>query len=97
MRTLIRDIFNFTIHLSGNFGKKIACKALKVINTKKGEEMGFLTISDDTGSIEATVFPKTFAISKNDLVIGKMCIAECSVIYRDEKTKIIIQKMIGKK
>lgn len=70
---------------------------VKVINTKKGEEMGFLTISDDTGSIEATVFPKIFAISKNDLVIGKMCIAECSVIYRDEKTKIIIQKMIGKK
>ena len=33
---------------------------IKVIATKKGDKMAFITGSDETGSMEFTVFPKTF-------------------------------------
>ena len=32
----------------------------RVINTKKGKMMAFATLEDQTGSIEATIFPKTY-------------------------------------
>lgn len=46
------------------FNKKIdtlvLVEKIKVINTKKGDKMAFLTGSDETGSCEFTLFPKTF-------------------------------------
>ena len=45
---------------------------IKVINTKKGDKMAFLTGSDETASFEFTLFPKVFIefqeISKGDLL-----------------------------
>ncbi|MBQ6817305.1 MAG: DNA polymerase III subunit alpha [Bacilli bacterium] len=66
---------------------------IKVIKTKKGEEMVFLNVSDDTSPIDATCFPKTYAMYKNSIAIGKICVAECNVENRDEKIKIVIEKM----
>ena len=36
----------------------VLVEKLKVINTKKGEKMAFLTLSDETGKIDAVIFPK---------------------------------------
>jgi len=47
---------------------------VKVIQTKKGDNMAFVKISDLTDSIETVVFPKTFAEKKDSFEIGK-CIA----------------------
>ena len=45
---------------------------VKVINTKKGDKMAFLSGSDETGSIDITLFPTTYKlysdISKGDIL-----------------------------
>ena len=41
---------------------------VKIVTTKKGEAMGFVTVEDLYGQIEVIVFPKTFATVKNGLV-----------------------------
>ena len=50
----------------------IVVDKIKVINTKKGDKMAFLSGSDETSSFEFTLFPKIFTeyqeISKGDLL-----------------------------
>jgi DNA polymerase III alpha subunit len=63
---------------------KIAASLLKfkLIRTKKNNaKMAFLTLEDETGKIEAVVFPKTF-----DLV--EPILAENKVFYIEGKTNI---------
>lgn len=55
----------------------------KVIKTKKGANMAFIKISDDTGEIEVTIFPTVYAncvsfLEKNNIIVidGKMEIDE---------------------
>ena len=38
--------------------------SVKVINTKKGEEMAFVEVTDYSGPIEVVIFPKTYAEDK---------------------------------
>ena len=64
------------IDIDKYFNKKvdvlILVDKIKVINTKKGDKMAFITGSDETTSKEFTVFPKVFNqfpnIEKNDLL-----------------------------
>ena len=59
-----------------NFNKTvdvlILIEKIKVINTKKGDKMAFITGSDETGTKEFTIFPKVFSnyqeLSKGDLI-----------------------------
>ena len=58
------------------FGKKVDTLALvdkiKIINTKKGERMAFVTGSDETATMEYTLFPRVFNdyvnLEKGDLI-----------------------------
>lgn len=62
--------------VENNFSKKIDTLILvdkiKIINTKNGEKMAFLTGSDETTTMEYTLFPKVFnaypTIKKGDLL-----------------------------
>ena len=62
--------------VENNFSKKIDTLILvdkiKIINTKNGERMAFLTGSDETTTMEYTLFPKVFnaypTIKKGDLL-----------------------------
>ncbi len=47
---------------------------VRIIRTKKGDEMAFIRVSDLTETLEIVAFPKIFEKNKNDLKIGK-CIA----------------------
>ena len=62
----VEDNFNKTVDVL------IVVDKIKVINTKKGDKMAFLTGSDETSSFEFTLFPKVFTlyqeISKGDLL-----------------------------
>ena len=62
----VEDNFNKTVDVL------IVVDKIKVINTKKGDKMAFLTGSDETASFEFTLFPKVFTlyqeISKGDLL-----------------------------
>jgi len=62
----VEENFNKTVDVL------IVVDKIKVINTKKGDKMAFLSGSDETASFEFTLFPKTFTlyqeISKGDLL-----------------------------
>lgn len=78
------------------FNKKIdtliLVEKIKVINTKKGDKMAFITGSDETASMEYTLFPKTF----NDYSFiekGNLLKIRGNVEKRLNETQIIVEKI----
>ena len=57
--------------------------AVKVIMTKKGDQMAFLTLEDCHGAIEATIFPKLFAV-KRDLFAEDTLVIIQGEVQKDE-------------
>ena len=78
------------------FSKKIDTLILvdkiKVINTKKGEKMAFLTGSDETATQEFTLFPKTFTEYSN-LSKGDLIKVRGTVERRLDQIQIVIEKI----
>jgi DNA polymerase-3 subunit alpha len=66
----------------------------KIIMTKSSnKKMAFLKIQDKTGSIEAVVFPETFAKIGYLIKEGTVVALECSLSDRDEKKSILIDDL----
>lgn len=63
------------------------------IKTKKGDNMAFLTMSDDTTSIEGTMFSDKYLEYKDYLVVGKMFIAEVKIQNYHDNLSAIINKL----
>lgn len=66
---------------------------VKVIKTKKGDDMAFLKIADFTDSIEAVVFPKLFASHKLILTQDAVLVLEGKVSMRNDIPSVIIEKV----
>ena len=66
MQYLIYMVRLIYINKLKHFLKKIDTIILvdkvKVINTKKGDQMSFITGSDETASMEYTLFPKVYNV-----------------------------------
>ena len=74
---------NKTIRFTGIVDK------VKTIDTKKGEKMAFLTLSDDSGSIDGVIFPRNnhlLGLFETDNLISVIA----SVNIRNEETQVII-------
>ena len=65
---------------------------IKSIKTKKGENMAFLDLSDDTGKISCTVFPKKTSYL-NELKIGDIVKIKGQVQKRLDNYQIILEKL----
>ncbi len=69
----------------------------KIITTKKQEKMGFITVSDQTGSIEVTLFPKVFASLEKEPEIGDYINIKGTLVTRviDKKyeTELVPEKV----
>ncbi|MBY8913175.1 DNA polymerase III subunit alpha [Bacillus sp. YC2] len=63
---------------------------IKTIRTKTGQHMAFLTLSDETGEIEAIVFPDQFRKLSPLLTEGALLYAYGKMEQRQEKTQFII-------
>lgn len=63
----------------------------KVITTKKGDKMAFLTVSDFTGSTEMVVFPKTYAKHQEDIVEDAVIAVQGKVSHKDGQKSIIVE------
>lgn len=78
------------------FNKKIdtlvLVEKIKVINTKKGDKMAFLTGSDETGSCEFTLFPKTFN-NYQTLERGDIIKIRGNVEKRLNEIQIVVEKI----
>lgn len=67
----------------------------KVIKTKKNnQEMAFLTLFDETGSIELIVFPKLFEKLKDTIGIGKILLLKGKINDKDGKLSMIMDNAV---
>lgn len=62
----------------------------KTILTKKGERMGFFTLNDRDGSIEAVAFPRVFHDHKDALAAGTCVLIKGKVSHRNGEPSILI-------
>lgn len=65
---------------------------LKKIRTKKGESMAFLSLSDQSGDIEAVVFPNVLKRYPTELQQGNILIVEGKIEERDGSRQLIVSK-----
>ncbi|WP_404329523.1 DNA polymerase III subunit alpha [Mesobacillus maritimus] len=66
----------------------------KMIRTKKGEAMAFLTLSDPSGEIEAVAFPLVYKRSGPLLKQGEVVLLDGKMEERDGKGQFIIQTVL---
>lgn len=65
---------------------------IRVIKTKKGDQMAFLTLSDDTGEVDAVVFPTTFKKLSRLLAKGEILFIYGKIEEREQKLQLIINE-----
>ena len=70
----------------------ILIEKVKVINTKKGDKMAFITGSDETSSFEFTLFPKVFKLYEN-IEVGNLIKVRGKVERRLNEYQIIVEKI----
>lgn len=64
---------------------------LRTIRTRKGEAMAFLTVSDQSGEIDAVAFPNVYKRFMVLLQKGSIVLIEGKLETRDDKRQFIIQ------
>ncbi len=78
------------------FGKRIDTLVLvdkiKIINTKKGDKMAFITGSDETATMEFTLFPRTYN-EYIDIERGDLIKIRGNVERRLDQIQIIVEKI----
>ncbi|SFM08034.1 DNA polymerase-3 subunit alpha [Gracilibacillus orientalis] len=65
-------------------------QSLKVIRTKKGETMAFVTISDESGELDTVLFPKIFRQVNHWLEEDSFVFVEGKLEERNEKKQLIV-------
>lgn len=68
-------------------------ESVKLITTKKGDQMSFMRIADLTDNIEIVIFPKIFTDYKNLLTADKVIAVEGRVSRRNGNASIIAEKI----
>lgn len=65
----------------------------KAIVTKKGDNMAFLKLEDETGSCEVVVFPGAYKENKDSLIADRAVLVEGKVQERDGERKVIADRV----
>ncbi|WP_099974719.1 DNA polymerase III subunit alpha [Lactobacillus terrae] len=77
-RENIADNFTLINELEANLNNNVTIfgqvSSQRVIRTKKGQQMEFLTLTDETGEISVTVFPQLYSKLSNMDLLNKMTI-----------------------
>jgi len=66
---------------------------MKKMLTKKGTQMLFATIEDQTGSVEVLVFPKTFEATKDEWIVGRVVCILGKTPKEEGDNKVFVEKM----
>ena len=83
---------NIEQYFNRNITVLVMIEKIKVIETKKQEQMAFITGSDETRTIDFTLFPKLYQRYK-DLQKGDICYIRGTVEKRLNQTQMIIQQI----
>ena len=65
---------------------------MKVINTKKGDKMAFITGSDETGTMDFTLFPKVYRLYEG-IEKGDLLKVRGTVEKRLDQYQVIVQRI----
>ena len=68
-------------------------KYLKVIKTKKNEEMAFISMLDDSMEIDGVLFPSCYQKFKNMLEVNKTYLITYKIENREEKIQAVIDSI----
>ncbi len=66
---------------------------VREIMTKNNEPMAFIKLADFTGSIDAVVFPRTYAQFKNSIKVDTCIASICKVSERNGEMNLIIERL----
>lgn len=66
---------------------------LKLILTKKGQQMAFGQIEVDSNLLELVIFPKVYATYRNQLVKDEGILVQGKVQHQEQRTKLIVEKI----
>ncbi|QGQ47506.1 DNA polymerase III subunit alpha [Metabacillus sediminilitoris] len=84
--------------LASNMEKRISLGAMivniRTIRTKKGEVMAFLVLGDETGEIDAVMFPQIYTKNSELMSVGKVFLFEGKVELRQGKKQFVIQHIV---
>jgi len=70
--------------------------AIRVMNTKKGDRMAFVTLDDNTGKVEFAVFPESYQAHRELLLKDQLVVIEVAVkIDSDRNARINAQKIFS--
>lgn len=72
-------------------------EAVRIIKTKKGEQMAFIKFSDESGELEVTVFPKQFREAFPLFKVGQLVFLEGKIEVTTDRTQLIVSKVIDVK
>lgn len=88
----LSDVINKDDKSSAKFVAVIS--KFKVIRTKKdNSEMAFVTLTDESGSIEGVAFPKCYILSKNVITDNRAVYVEGKISLRDEQKSLLIDSI----
>ena len=80
----------FEIKENQNITLPCLIENIKVTKTKNGEFMAIIKISDYTGRLEAAIFPKTYKVLKNKILLNIPIVISGKITTRnDEKTMLV--------
>ncbi|WP_148631004.1 DNA polymerase III subunit alpha [Bacillus sp. E214] len=82
---------NFPLNSTGFVGAYI--QSVKLIRTKKGENMAFLLLSDETGDMEGVTFPNVYKQYSSILKEGNLVLIEGKLEERNGKKQFITQNL----
>jgi DNA polymerase-3 subunit alpha len=66
----------------------------KIINTKRGDQMAFVTIEDMHGAVEVIVFSRVFADTRDLLVVDRPVLVQGQVQKDEQSVKILADEVI---
>lgn len=66
----------------------------KIITKKESKEMVFVTLFDETGSIEAIVFPRTYAATKTIWTQNTVILAKGRVDTKDDRLHFLVENAV---
>src|SRR5699024_9016708 len=78
-----------TRHVKGD----VIVQSVKTIRTKRGESMAFLTVGDETGDMEAVVFPDVFRDSRSLLTEENFVRIEGKIESRHNRMQWLVSRI----
>jgi len=80
---------NKNMHDGENVSVICTIQGKKMHKTKKGDKMCFLTVSDETGELDAIVFPDLFSVSSRRLTEDNVLLINGKISIKDDSVSII--------